>query len=189
MLYKTFSSGSGSPREEELEQPMSMSVVSRIEEVVTSTIQPLKKQIEEEERAERIQQHLEGTFVCLNFPILELIISELEEAEATLQAKRISAKKKEELEKRLKKAKKDLEKRKKKIEKKKDDEPKESKEPKKRGRKKKIGEKRKLEDLGDIKTEATEIREITLNEIASIKQEVMESDDDDVPLGSGRKLN
>ena len=57
---KTLSSGSGSPREDEVEQPMSMSVVSRIEKVVTSSIQPLKKQFEDEERAERIQLHLEG---------------------------------------------------------------------------------------------------------------------------------
>ena len=60
--FKTFSSGSGSPREEEVEQPMSLSVVSRIEKVVTNQIQPLKKQIEDEEREERIQQHLEGNF-------------------------------------------------------------------------------------------------------------------------------
>ena len=113
----------------------------------------------------------------------------MEQAEATLQAKRISAKKKEELEKRLKKAKKDLEKRKKRIEKKKDVEPKENKEQKKRGRKKKIGEKRKLEDLEDFKTESTEITEITENELASIKQEIVESDDDDIPLGSGRKTS
>ena len=148
-------SGISSPGSVEHEHENGVEIVSRIEQYVDNQLAPLKKQIENEERAERIKQHME----------------ELEQAQKAMEAKKMSQKKKEEMRKRMIKAKKQLEKKKAEIENGEVEEP----VPTKRG-KRKIGKnKEKLSELKPIKEEDL---------VASIKKEVEEESDsdDDKPL-------
>merc|ERR1711935_1055809 len=140
-----------------VDQDSNVDIVSRIEQYVDNQLAPLKKQLENEERAKHIQQHME----------------ELAEAQAMIEAKKMSKKKRDEMRKRMMKAKKQLEKRKQEIENGEQEEEEAPKRKTKKTKKRKITEK--VNELVPIKEEDI---------VASIKKEVEQDDDsdDDKPL-------